>query len=217
MKERGFTLIELLVVIAIIAVLAAMLFPVFARARAKAEQTACLSNLKELALATTMYCDDYDDFYPISWNTTANLGFNWSAAIYPYVKNLQVYNCPASGHNALWSPIGSGFGANANLLESDYGENPCLGSIGSSNGCAPGQHWFLAITQGAVQHPSSMIMLFGTNTPAFTFTNPDDGGTPNLETRHFNGGDVAYCDGHAQWLSQPVLYATDGSAGWDNN
>ena len=204
--------------IAIISVLAAMLFPVFARARAKAEQTACESNLKELALATTMYCDDYDDTYPISWNTTANLGFNWSTAIYSYVKNLQVYNCPASGHTALWSAVGSGFGRYANVLQADYGENGCLGSMGGGNGCGPGaNHWLWPITQGAVQHPSSMIMIFGTNAPAFTFTNPDAPGTPNLETRHFSGGNVAFCDGHADWLSQPVLYATDGSAGWDNN
>src|SRR5215203_5649261 len=64
MKRRGFTLIELLVVIAIIAILAAILFPVFAQARAKARQAACLSNMKQLGTGLTMYCQDYDEIVP---------------------------------------------------------------------------------------------------------------------------------------------------------
>lgn len=76
--RRGFTLIELLVVIAIIAILAAILFPVFARARAKAKQSQCLSNVKQMQLGMIMYASDYDGVNPFS--------NNWHSAIHPYVK-----------------------------------------------------------------------------------------------------------------------------------
>ena len=101
MKRRGFTLIELLVVIAIIAILAAILFPVFARAREKARQTSCLSNLKQLALGALMYAQDYDDtmmprYYRI--DPAVPGGPNWdNHLIQPYVKNLQLAVCPSTG------------------------------------------------------------------------------------------------------------------------
>src|SRR5436853_3430185 len=99
--RKGFTLIELLVVIAIIAILAAILFPVFARAREKARATACLSNNKQLATALMMYCSDYDENFP-GWDDprTATLfqqGYGWQMivpALDPYVKNKQVWDCP---------------------------------------------------------------------------------------------------------------------------
>lgn len=99
---RAFTLIELLVVIAIIAILAAILFPVFAQAREKARQTSCLSNTKQLAQAVAMFTQDHDELLPkafyndvvdgdtgMPWNT------GWDAAIYPYIKNTQVFLCPS--------------------------------------------------------------------------------------------------------------------------
>jgi prepilin-type N-terminal cleavage/methylation domain-containing protein len=117
--RRGFTLIELLVVIAIIAILAAILFPVFARAREQARKTTCLSNLKEIGLASLMYVQDYDETFPWlmqdgrtndnSTGLSKNLPFgppNWSVDInkkrglfmeyvfQPYIKNLQLFNCP---------------------------------------------------------------------------------------------------------------------------
>lgn len=99
---RAFTLIELLVVIAIIAILAAILFPVFAQAREKARQTSCLSNTKQLAQAVAMFAQDHDEMLPkaffndvveadtgMPWNT------GWDGAIYPYIKNTQVFRCPS--------------------------------------------------------------------------------------------------------------------------
>jgi len=118
MKHRGFTLIELLVVIAIIAILAAILFPVFAQARAKARQASCTSNVKQLSLGFMMYVQDYDETFPY-WNWGDSYGSGsrtpnhfesfWANAIYPYVKNGGVYACPSSNdfstvrQNLLWA------------------------------------------------------------------------------------------------------------------
>ncbi|MDW8052597.1 MAG: DUF1559 domain-containing protein [Armatimonadota bacterium] len=123
--HSGFTLIELLVVIAIIAVLAAILFPVFSNAREKARQTACLSNAKQLGLAATMYLNDYDETYPLGFGREANTGrwlwnryhavphdwrssvaissplhqayqAHWANAMQPYLKSEGIYSCPSA-------------------------------------------------------------------------------------------------------------------------
>lgn len=94
MKRRGFTLIELLVVIAIIAILAAILFPVFAQAREKARQTQCLSNGKQVGLALLMYAGDYDNHLPVYvWPESYIVG----ARLQPYIKNQAIFKCPSSG------------------------------------------------------------------------------------------------------------------------
>ena len=99
--SRAFTLIELLVVIAIIAILAAILFPVFAQAKLAAKKTEDLSNFKQTSLALLMYTNDYDDAYPLScfWGGKPqpyNESYTWSSAlcVQPYIKNLQIYQCP---------------------------------------------------------------------------------------------------------------------------
>src|SRR5262245_15384469 len=100
-RQKGFTLIELLVVIAIIAILAAILFPVFAQAREKARQTGCLNNLKQIGTALMMYVQDYDEVLPSPDHATdgpSSLGNSkWMDRIYPYVKNEPLYNCPSDG------------------------------------------------------------------------------------------------------------------------
>jgi len=89
-SPRGFTLIELLVVIAIIAILAAILFPVFAKAREKARQASCASNEKQMGLATNMYMTDYDNVYPRN-SIGSSLGIIWLPGVLdPYTKNLQI-------------------------------------------------------------------------------------------------------------------------------
>jgi prepilin-type N-terminal cleavage/methylation domain-containing protein/prepilin-type processing-associated H-X9-DG protein len=103
--RRGFTLIELLVVIAIIAILAAILFPVFAHAREKARQTSCLSNLKQLATGMTMYAQDSDGLFPPavarpSRQMNNYYQMSWMALIEPYTKNRGIYVCPSSGHTS---------------------------------------------------------------------------------------------------------------------
>jgi prepilin-type N-terminal cleavage/methylation domain-containing protein len=121
MQRRGFTLIELLVVIAIIAILAAILFPVFAKAREKARQTSCLSNTKQLCLSFLMYVQDYDEVFPgrVMAPTPA---VSWVALIYPYTKNSQLFRCPSydvrytryadEGSSGTTTPIPSNMGYN---------------------------------------------------------------------------------------------------------
>ena len=102
-RRRGFTLIELLVVIAIIAILAAILFPVFAKAREKARQTSCLSNLRQWATATLTYVQDYDERFPLQ-DYAGGIYVPWYTALYPYVKNEQMYHCPSTGSTTAWYP-----------------------------------------------------------------------------------------------------------------
>ncbi len=148
--RRGFTLIELLVVIAIIAILAAILFPVFARAREKARQASCQSNLKQIGLGVMMYLQDYDERFPGGgvWDAPNAQIWNpgwpgWiSNVIGPYIKNNQLYECP-SGTGGWWANPATGQPIN-------YGYNyVCFG--GSK--------------LAAVAEPASMIMIWDSINP----------------------------------------------------
>ena len=94
--RKGFTLIELLVVIAIIAILAAILFPVFAKVREKARQTTCASNEKQLSLAVLQYVQDYDEKFPACFDQGRTPNINWGQEVYPYVKSLGAFACPSN-------------------------------------------------------------------------------------------------------------------------
>ncbi|NCO34344.1 MAG: hypothetical protein AUJ92_17170 [Armatimonadetes bacterium CG2_30_59_28] len=110
-SRRGFTLIELLVVIAIIAILAAILFPVFARAREKARTASCQSNLKQIGLAQVMYSQDYDETIMPNGLTP----YYWSDLLQPYIRNRQVFDCPSSSI-ANWSPSATTFSYALNMV-----------------------------------------------------------------------------------------------------
>ncbi|MES2463136.1 MAG: prepilin-type N-terminal cleavage/methylation domain-containing protein, partial [Armatimonadota bacterium] len=162
-RHSGFTLIELLVVIAIIAILAAILFPVFAQAREKARQTSCLSNGKQLGLGISMYQQDYDETLPLAgWvnlPAAAPTNSRWPKIIYSYVKNGGVFVCPSqtnekySGGDTRFVPLvegtwsasplpgpnsGGGYGMNWNLvsLNGSWGVFPSvtLAELGDSAG-----------------------------------------------------------------------------------
>ncbi|MDW8321325.1 MAG: DUF1559 domain-containing protein [Armatimonadota bacterium] len=108
MKRHGFTLIELLVVIAIIAILAAILFPVFSQAREKARGTSCLNNLKQIGLGILMYMSDYDDTFPLSQYGGEQAGpqIIWHSAIWPYIRHGDRYRDPATGVEQTWGQHG---------------------------------------------------------------------------------------------------------------
>jgi len=122
--RAAFTLIELLVVIAIIAILAAILFPVFAKAREKARQVSCLSNEKQIGLALMQYTQDFDEYYPCgNYVPGAHYGQGWAGQLYPYIKSINVFTCPndSSKLNPSWtgakSPVSYMY--NLNIGEDD--------------------------------------------------------------------------------------------------
>jgi prepilin-type N-terminal cleavage/methylation domain-containing protein len=121
-RSKGFTLIELLVVIAIIAILAAILFPVFAQAREKARMSVCGSNVKQIALGVMMYAQDYDEVLPSAGSNAANRG-RWFFQINPYVKNRDIFTCPVLP-NSRWNGVSnsniSGFGWSETLAGPGY-------------------------------------------------------------------------------------------------
>jgi len=123
-RRRGFTLIELLVVIAIIAILAAILFPVFAKAREKARQSSCSSNLKQIALGFRQYIQDYDEKGPLADDWNQNPGTNWPSGIAPYLKNTQIFQCPSDNGWPSWVETGNGaicsYAVNCYYRNDDY-------------------------------------------------------------------------------------------------
>ena len=141
-RKRGFTLIELLVVIAIIAILAAILFPVFQKVRENARRTACLSNLKQIGLAVTQYYQDADEKGPSGWDGYGRCS-GWAWQVYPYVKSTAVFKCPDDAGNLIGV---SSYGMNENLaVQTDPN-----GTHGTANGLAISQY----------NAPTQTVMLF---------------------------------------------------------
>ncbi|MCW3095144.1 MAG: prepilin-type N-terminal cleavage/methylation domain [Chthonomonadaceae bacterium] len=141
-KARAFTLIELLVVIAIIAILAAILFPVFAQAREKARATACLSGLKQVALSFSMYTQDYDETSPQIWyGTTSTLQqYFWMDALLPYVKSAAFFSSCPSKDFQTWtpSPMIPG-GSNASRNNVAFAANSLYANVGTTADTTDGQ------------------------------------------------------------------------------
>ena len=201
--RSAFTLIELLVVIAIIAILAAILFPVFGRARENARKSSCLSNLKQIGLGFAQYTQDYDESLPIRAlvqpaNTVAIPQKGHWAAINPYVKSIQLYQCPSD----TVAPDPDAF----DVGYTDYSYNACLqrGQGGGTNG--------RPVKLSAVENTSLTVMV---NEGAFGDGDSSSSGSQHsttnfarifkMDDRHLGGINFLFVDGHAKWyISNPA-------------
>lgn len=202
-RTKGFTLIELLVVIAIIAILAAILFPVFARAREKARQTSCLSNLKQMVLSVQMYAQDYDETFPMSVYLSGTDAYSTYHVLMPYIKNYQILNCPsepgsltATELQNLGMPIAPGFD------ETSYVFNFAVFEDGPSNPLTGSSDSVVALAE--VGRPAETVVMYDGDLTV------DGGGIAGrVIPRHNDMVNANFVDGHAK-----VVKCTQGTGTW---
>jgi prepilin-type N-terminal cleavage/methylation domain-containing protein/prepilin-type processing-associated H-X9-DG protein len=196
--RSAFTLIELLVVIAIIAILAAILFPVFARARENARRSSCQSNLKQMALAQMQYSQDYDEHLVPNavYDNPQGLTYGtWMYVLQPYIKSVQIFTC-TSVPNAVYS-------GRPNTTQNNTGY-AYYGSLGK-------------IALAAIDSPASVAMFADAGVlPSPPYAANDhyymmnwdqssgDNGVPP-DAAHFDGANIAFADGHVKWLKTSVI------------
>lgn len=202
---RAFTLIELLVVIAIIGILAAILFPVFAKARENARRASCASNLKQIGIGWLMYAQDYDEtVMRFSTPGCGNSCYWWGGwdgttldasqgLIYPYMKNSQVNACPSFA-NTLRANLGlTGYAYNVdNLSPTNYSSDPPYEASPIPRKLAA-----IADTAKTVMFADS-AQLNGTELRSETYLSLPSSQFPNFHARHLETGNVLFCDGHVK-------------------
>jgi prepilin-type N-terminal cleavage/methylation domain-containing protein/prepilin-type processing-associated H-X9-DG protein len=203
-NRQAFTLIELLVVIAIIAILAAILFPVFARARENARRSSCMSNLKQIGLGVMQYTQDYDEKFPnwatnIAYNAANPQPYGWADTLQPYLKSTQIFQCPSESTGPSSAPNVSGY--------TDYAINMLL--VYDNTTSTAGGKSVAVLTQ-----PSVTVMMFdfltrdGRNGYSVgcgngTTTCPAAGKASypvGVALRHLDGMNYSFTDGHVKWF-----------------
>ena len=222
--RRAFTLIELLVVIAIIAILASILFPVFAQAREKARQTQCISNLRNVGTAIQMYTQDYDENLPYvavygGGTPMHAAGYGWSQWVQwikPYVKNYGVFNCPSSTRNFTFGPANDRYICNLGYNEmlfhnsSGWANLATLSSVPAGvtgvaviadSGYGPMFNDWGNADNGNQRCPTDEVN-FGLQRIKYAVNPPWEAPRPNCATRHGgSGSSIVFADGHAKFLA----------------
>jgi len=206
--RKGFTLIELLVVIAIIAILAAILFPVFAKAREKARQASCLSNMKQIGLACLSYAQDYDEKLPYYYMYNpypTNLAW-WQFLMQPYMKNWQMVICPSGS----WSyPSAVLIAGHPNPMISSY----ALPAIShDANHVLFSPTLYSGTLAGIADSSGTIMVTESTGSEIYTGGTLDyhlvdiiDGGSLcRVALRHNDGFNSTFCDGHSKWLKKSL-------------
>jgi prepilin-type N-terminal cleavage/methylation domain-containing protein/prepilin-type processing-associated H-X9-DG protein len=217
-KRFGFTLIELLVVIAIIAILAAILFPVFAKVREKARQTSCASNMKQLGLAFAQYTEDYDE-------TMMSLPLGgWAGRTYPYVKSKQVFICPDDSQASISYMVNYYLTVNFTNFHSISTWNAPANTVmlAETQNCnVPSDVSNSTESQSSVMYPDVGGPSGSTGPGAGCLgaagvlgQRPFTGGIPSyvatLNGRHTDGSNFLLCDGHVKWLRASAV--SDGAS-----
>jgi prepilin-type N-terminal cleavage/methylation domain-containing protein/prepilin-type processing-associated H-X9-DG protein len=213
-SKQAFTLIELLVVIAIIGILAAILFPVFARARENARRSVCMSNLKQIGLGMMQYVQDYDETYPRTYYTDGAGTVFWWNILQPYIKSTQVFYCPSSPFASSASPTNGNYGANRDIMPlfndgvvSEPAKMASLQSVSTTYlildfGTYSAYHNYATTSDTSVSYLPGMGD--GGGTCQISSTRPT-GVTDCQSGRHFGGVNIAFADGHVKWLMSSVV------------
>ncbi len=186
--RRGFTLIELLVVIAIIAILAAILFPVFAKAREKARQTSCLSNVKQLMLAHAQYMSDYDSLTCPSYLPGSPYRF-YAQLLMPYAMNNQIFICPSAPMQGAGTLATSNIGYGWNYYYLTYAPPGRSAAYGGPTAA-----------ESDVEQPSDTIVIADSrNSLDYVISRSAPGTGYSPDYRHNDGANFGFLDGHGKW------------------
>jgi prepilin-type N-terminal cleavage/methylation domain-containing protein/prepilin-type processing-associated H-X9-DG protein len=226
-QREGFTLIELLVVIAIIAILAAILFPVFARARENARKATCQSNLKQMGNGFSMYAQDYDGMLPDlmmgrDWGSgTIPPCWTWYHCLEPYVKNSQVYKCPSMewngwiGYGAVKEVFGYAGGVNYTASGVDTWapypdpETPGYG-MSMDAMTVPAENILVCDSTYFVCRRDFWDRTENTKEPTAALAAKYNGGYYTVDSRHNGGANALFADGHVKWLKQGITNHPEG-------
>jgi prepilin-type N-terminal cleavage/methylation domain-containing protein/prepilin-type processing-associated H-X9-DG protein len=215
---NGFTLIELLVVIAIIAILAAILFPVFAQARERARATACLSNVKQVGLALQLYTQDYDETLPIHTDSQYFMRPtsppNYARLIQPYVKNKAIYECPSTSPR----PGQEQEKAKGEDMISYMGNGVVLRPAGMALAAIPapaeiiflqenGKSFVTCWARPVRAHPTQNRWQYWHHIDCSQ--NPPGSDCETYANVHFEGSNLIFCDGHVVWRRYRALRTRD--------